>query len=140
MVVAFALLAALVSADLNYRSRHANDYSCFHDGGQVSQFLGQVFREGDKLMAPAPTNMPLRYHSMRLGMDEAAMWRPQPSAQSVLVVSNKPTDSPAEPLFELLSKVGITDEEFEPPVLLARFPYSALYELYRKPMAREAEP
>ncbi|MBC7186779.1 MAG: glycosyltransferase family 39 protein [Calditrichaeota bacterium] len=133
VAVACLLLVANSLTVLGGRAKHANDYAHFHDGKEMAAFLAEHLAPGDRLLAPAPANMPLRYYFSRMGVDKGAMFRPLAQAQNLWVVVNHPTSGPVESLGDVLHNARVPHEEFGQPVLVRRFPYSSLYQMRRLP-------
>lgn len=133
VAVACLLLGANSLTVLGARARHANDYAHFHDGKEMAAFLAEHLAPSDKLVAPAPASMPLRYYFSRTGGDQGAMFRPVAQAHKLWVVVNHPTSGPVESLVDVLRNARVPHEEFGEPVLVRRFPYSSLYQMCRLP-------
>ncbi len=114
---------------LGRRAEHVNEYGHFHDGKEVASFLASYLEPGDRLVAVAPANMPLRYYLARLGVDEGPMFLPLDRAKRLVVVVNQMTGGAVQLPEEVVENAKIPRERFGQPVLVRRFPYSAVYEM-----------
>jgi uncharacterized membrane protein len=125
VVLCAALAAKAVASQAVYRSE---DTSTFRDAPQVASFLEQELRPGDRLIVVPPADLILEYYLDAKGFDAGRLLYTDFDAERVLAVVKPPPDGYRLP--EVLRwRLSPDVVRGVRPILLRRFPHSAVYEL-----------
>lgn len=109
--------------------RRADDTGVLRDGASIAALLADSVRAGDRVIAPAPSDLPLAYHLRARGGDPRMLRATPDSARSLWVVVN---DAAGQRLPALVRGASIIEKDFGAPVLVARFPEARLFRIRRE--------
>jgi hypothetical protein len=120
-VIAAVATAALIRSDV---VRLADDTGTLRDGRAIAEFLAENAQPRDRVIASAPSDLPLAYH-LRARIGNADPLRATPdSAQELWVVVNNTTGQSER---QLVDAAEIVTADFGAPVLARRFPEATVY-------------
>ena len=120
-VITTGATAALIRSDI---VRQADDTGTLRDGRAIAAFLADNVQPRDRVIASAPSDLPLAYH-LRARTGNADPLRATPdSAQQLWVVVNSTT---AQSEGRLVDAAEIVTADFGAPVLARRFPEATVY-------------
>jgi len=112
---------ALIRSDI---VRRAEDTGTLRDGSAIAEFLAANAQPRDRVIASAPTDLPLAYH-LRGRIGNADLLRATPdSAQRLWVVVNATTGQSER---QLVGAAEIVTSDFSAPLLARRFPDATVY-------------
>ena len=104
--------------------RLADDTGTLRDGAAIAAFLADSAQPRDRVIASAPTDLPLAYH-LRATVGNADLLRATPdSAQRLWIVVNRTTDQHER---QLVDAAEIVTADFSAPLLARRFPEATVY-------------
>jgi hypothetical protein len=120
-VIAAVATVALIRSDV---VRLADDTGTLRDGRAIADFLARNVQSRDRVIASAPSDLPLAYH-LRARIGNADPLRATPdSAQQLWVVVNTTTGQSER---QLVDAAEIVTADFGAPVVARRFPEATVY-------------
>ena len=112
---------ALIRSDI---VRRAEDTGTLRDGSAIAEFLADNAQPRDRVIASAPSDLPLAYH-LRAEIGNADLLRATPdSAQRLWVVVNATTGQSEG---QLVDAAEIVTSDFSAPLAARRFPDATMY-------------
>jgi len=112
---------ALIRSDVVGR---AEDTGTLRDGSAIAEFLADNSQPRDRVIASAPSDLPLAYH-LRAEIGNADLLRATPdSAQRLWVVVNATTGQSEG---QLVDAAEIVTSDFSAPLAARRFPDATVY-------------
>jgi hypothetical protein len=104
--------------------RRAEDTGTLRDGAAIAALLADSARPRDRVIASAPTDLPLAYHlRARIGNDELLRATPD-SAPRLWVVVN---DVAGQTEARLVNAAEIVTDDYGPPRLVRRLPEASVF-------------
>ena len=133
------LAAAIAALSLASHSVAATtETGAFPDAPAVTAALKPRLRDGDRVLAPIPTNGPLEYYFDRAGIDPAYLTRRVTEAHRVFLIVDPSEGQSIEFVAQL---AGVADTtKFTPPRMLGTFASSAVYVVARPAATAPAGP
>lgn len=135
-LVALGLVAAR-HARAREAVRRADDTGVLRDGAAIAALLADSVRAGDRVIASAPSDLPLAYHLRARGSDLRMLRATPDSAWRLWVVVN---DAAGQRLPALVRGAGIIEKDFGAPTLVARFPEARVFRVGRERPGCPLEP
>ncbi|HEX2780194.1 MAG TPA: glycosyltransferase family 39 protein [Gemmatimonadaceae bacterium] len=108
--------------------RRADDTGTLRDGAAIAALLARDVGPRDRVIATAPTDVPLAYHLQRLHLAHDLLRATPDSAPRLWVVVN---DADGQRLPELLDAAQVMTIDFAAPRLVARLPEARVFALDR---------
>ena len=108
--------------------RRAEDTGTLRDGAAIAAMLARDAGPRDRVIATAPSDVPLAYHVRRLRMSHDVLRATPDSAPRLWVVVN---DATGQTVPELLDAAEVMTIDFAPPRLVARYAEARVFALDR---------
>ena len=126
VAVAIGGATGLIHSDV---VRRAEDTGTLRDGASIAALLARSAGPRDRVIASAPSDVPLVYHLQRLRLAHDPLRASPDSAPRLWVVVN---DAAGQRLPALLGAAEVMTIDFAPPRLVARFPEARVFALDRE--------